>query len=55
MESLLQRVKEKGISAVYGYEDLRDLYESYYILDYEGYSQIRKRIAWELASTNERE
>ncbi|MCY0850782.1 hypothetical protein [Sulfuracidifex metallicus] len=55
MESLLQRVKDKGISAVYGYEDLRELYESYYILDYEGYSQIRKRLAWELASTLTRE
>ncbi len=55
MESLLKEVKNKGITAVYGYEDLTNIYNSYYLLDYEGYSQIRKRVAWELASAITRE
>ncbi|BBG25213.1 hypothetical protein [Sulfuracidifex tepidarius] len=50
MEAILNEVKDKGITAVYGYEDLAKIYNSYYILDYEGYSQIRKRVGWELAS-----
>ncbi len=55
MEDLLRELKDKGIKAIYGYYDLTELYNSYSILDYEGYLQARKRVAWELASAITRE